>query len=116
MVDTRSRSNLCELLEKLRPSSCLGALEGPTCNFASSAIVDIHAKPAEKIAKGKILSYRLQEYPFLSYEAEYWVDDACGVPEVSRLSEILNFVSSGCPLENAHLVHAQVFNQEASRK
>ena len=78
-------------------------------------VVDLHAKPGDKISSWQIMTCRLSRYPLLDYAAENWGFHACGVPEENCPSEILNFLQSVKELENAHLVHPQVFHPSRRR-
>ena len=94
---------------------CFDVFERETCEFPSLKAVDLHAKPGENIASRRILSYRLQEYPFLDYAAENWGYHARGMPEESCCVEIIAFLCSEHRLENAHLVYPQVFHPSKRR-
>ena len=78
-------------------------------------VVDLHAKPGDKISSWQIMTCRLSKYSLLDYAAENWGFHACGVPEEKCPSEILNFLQSVKELENAHLVHPQVFHPSRRR-
>ena len=92
---------------------CLDLFQGKTCEFDSAKDVDCHARPGEKIASDRILSFRLQKFPFLDYAAEYWGYHANGGAEMPCFDHIVAFLSSDHPLHNAHMVHTQVFHQSS---
>ncbi|KAL8913114.1 MAG: hypothetical protein Q9171_002008 [Xanthocarpia ochracea] len=82
---------------------CLDVFQGKTCDFASVKDVNFHARPGEKIASHRILSFRLQKFPFLGYAAEYWGYHANGGAELPCLNLIVAFLLSRYPLNNAHM-------------
>lgn len=86
---------------------CLDSFQGKPCDFSTLDVVDAHAKPGENIASGRIMFYRLLEYPFLDYAAENWGHHARGDPEVSFFLPIMGFLGSTGPLQNPHQVHPQ---------
>ncbi len=90
---------------------CLDDFQGKTCNFDSVETVDFHARPGGKIASDRILSFRLQKFPFLDYAAEHWGYHANGGAEMRCFDHIVAFLLSHYPLKNAHMVHTQVFHQ-----
>ncbi|KAL8856314.1 MAG: hypothetical protein Q9178_007078 [Gyalolechia marmorata] len=94
---------------------CLDVFQGKTCNFFSVKDVDFHARPGEKIASDRILSFRLQKFPFLDYAAEYWGYHANGGAEMPCFDYIVAFLLSIYPLNNAHMVHPQVFHHSNRR-
>ncbi|KAL8791897.1 MAG: hypothetical protein Q9195_005473 [Heterodermia aff. obscurata] len=94
---------------------CLDVFEGKLAYYTSLAMVDMAANPGEEISSNRILSCRLSKYPFLDYAAKNWGFHACDVPDDSCLQQIMAFLKLGRPLENAHLVHPQVFHRSSRR-
>ena len=90
---------------------CLDVFQGKTCKFDSVKTVDFHARPGEKIASHRILSFRLHIFPFLDYAAEHWGYHANGGAEMRCFDHIVDFLLSHYPLNNAHMVHTQIFHQ-----
>lgn len=89
---------------------CLEVFEGKRCDYIWLEDADVHAKPGEKIERGRFLYYRLLEYPFLDYAAENWGYHAAGSHEESCLSAIITFLLSYHALGNAHMARPQVFH------
>ncbi|KAL8919926.1 MAG: hypothetical protein Q9172_004719 [Xanthocarpia lactea] len=100
-----------DLAEACLTYLCLDVFEGKTCDFKSVKDVDFHARPGEKIASHRILSFRLQKFPFLDYAAEYWGYHANGAAEMRCSDHIVYFLTSSYQLSNAHMVHTQVFHR-----
>ncbi|KAL8982253.1 MAG: hypothetical protein Q9205_003182 [Flavoplaca limonia] len=101
-------------------STCLTYLlfktfEEDRCDFNSEEAVDWLAKPGDSISSRKIMTHLLRQYPFLDYAAEYWGHHARGDAEVELFVEIVKFIGSHRPLENAHMLHAQVFHASQRR-
>lgn len=94
---------------------CLDDLDDQSCEFQSLEMVDLHANPGENIDRRRILSCRLLDYPFLDYAAENWGYHARDVDVDDYLTEVLAFLVSNHGLENAHLVHPQVFHPSQRR-
>ncbi|KAL9036460.1 MAG: hypothetical protein Q9180_004289 [Flavoplaca navasiana] len=101
-------------------STCLTYLlfktfEEDRCDFNSEEDVDWLAKPGDSIASRKIMTNVLRQYPFLDYAAEHWGHHARGDAEEELFMEIVKFIGSHRPLENAHMLHAQVFHASQRR-
>lgn len=93
---------------------CLDVFDGEPCNYWNLESVDMHANSGERISSRRILSMRLKEYPLLDYAAENWGFHACDNLGASLLP-IIVFLCSDHILENAHLVHPQVFHPSNRR-
>ncbi|KAL9629970.1 MAG: hypothetical protein Q9204_004975 [Flavoplaca sp. TL-2023a] len=79
------------------------------CDYISELDANMRAQPGENIAFGKIMSNLLIRYPFFNYAAENWGYHAQGYAEVQCLESILDLFILKHPLENAHMVHSQIF-------
>ncbi|KAG7005696.1 hypothetical protein G7Y79_00018g045030 [Physcia stellaris] len=93
---------------------CLDVFDGEPCHYRDLESVDMHANPGERVSRRSILSFRLEEYPLLDYAAENWGFHACDNPGASLLL-IVAFLCSNHKLENAHLVHPQIFHPSNRR-
>ncbi|KAL8693886.1 MAG: hypothetical protein Q9224_003669 [Gallowayella concinna] len=106
----------CYLTSTCLAYLCLKVFQEYRCDFVSEEDADSRAKPGDNIASGKILSYRLLQYPFLDYAAENWGYHAQGYAEEECAREIHDFLLLlEHPLENAHMVHPQVFHPSKRR-
>lgn len=79
-------------------------------DYVSELDANNRAQPGENIASVKIMSNLLIRYPFFNYAAENWAYHARGYAEVQCLERILDLFTLKHPLENAHMVHPQVFH------